>query len=184
MLGLLSSVVVTARAGDLWFQPAAPPALGSSAKGEAAQAPEPPAAIVLGASLPAPASPSASGRALASPDTQQSPVPIRLPRLSVDVGAGVSMANSDNPPVNLSVNVLGQDPSNPLPVMLNGHLPYGTQVDVRTPEHQLGLHASYILSSDPTVGAPQVSVGASFSVNTYDQTDTAREGVATLRINF
>jgi hypothetical protein len=33
-------------------------------------------------------------------------------------------------------------------------------------------------------GAPQVSIGASFGVNTYDQTETSREGAATLRINF
>jgi hypothetical protein len=109
---------------------------------------------------------------------------MRLPRFTVDVGAGVTMANTDNPPVNLSVNMWGHDPSNPLPVMLTGQLPYGTQVDVRTPERQLGLHASYILSPNPTIGAPQVSIGASFGVNTYDQTETAREGVATLRINF
>ena len=71
-----------------------------------------------------------------------------------------------------------------LPVALGSRLPYGTQVDVRTPQHQLGLHAVYVLTPNPTLGAPQVSIGASFGVNTYDQTETAREGVATFRINF
>jgi hypothetical protein len=177
-LVVLSSVVAAAQADDLWFQPDTPPVSDST------PAPEPPAAIVLGVPLAAPASPSPSVRTVSPPDAQPPSLPLRLPRFTVDVGAGVSMANTDNPPVDLSVNMWGRDPSNPLPVMLTGQLPYGTQVDVRTPARQLGLHASYILSPNPTIGAPQVSIGASFGVNTYDQTETAREGVATLRINF
>jgi hypothetical protein len=175
---VLSSVVAAAQADDLWFQPDTPPASDN------APAPQPPAAIVLGVPLPSSAAPSPSVRAVSPSDAQPPSLPMRLPRFTVDVGAGVTMANTDNPPVNLSVNMWGHDPSNPLPVMLTGQLPYGTQVDVRTPERQLGLHASYILSPNPTIGAPQVSIGASFGVNTYDQTETSREGVATLHINF
>jgi hypothetical protein len=195
---LLSSVAVAAHADDLWFQPGTPSAsddlpvgglpAGGLLESAAAPASQPAVAIVLDAPLPARATPSPSVQAGSPPEQTTSPPdaqrPVRLPRLTVDVGAGVTMPNSDNPPAGLSVNMLGGDPSKPLPVTLAGQLPYGTQADVRTPEHQLGLHASYILTPNPTAGAPQVSIGASFGVNTYDQTETAREGVATLRINF
>jgi hypothetical protein len=186
----LSLSSVAARADDLWFQPATQPVSdNSSASGPPEAGPPeitraPGAAIVLGVPLAAPATPSPSRQAASPADAQPPPLPVRLPRFTVDVGAGVTMANTDNPPVNLSVNMWGRDPSNPLPVVLTGQLPYGTQVDVRAPERQLGLHVSYILSPNPTIGAPQVSIGASFGVNTYNQAETAREGVATLRIDF
>jgi hypothetical protein len=199
---LLSSVVAGAHADDLWFQPvtplasgSTPPVPGSLSSGSAPAAAGPadyskPATeyppgyttvIVLGVPMAPPTLPSVE--AVPEQNTPPPP-PVRLPRLTFDLGAGAAMANTDNPPAGLSIDLLGGNPSRAMPVTLDGDFPYSTSVDVRSPAHQLGLHAVYILSPQPTVGAPLISVGASFGVNTYNQTETDREGVATFRIDF
>jgi hypothetical protein len=177
-----------AHADDLWFMPTQPPADSSASTSTTVQPQDQPTPADQPVSLSLPISIAAAGQPTVSsappPPAPVAAPPVRLPRLTVDVGAAATMPNSDNPPADVSVNVLGGGPADASRVTLQGRMPYGTPVDVRIPEHQLGIHASYILSPNPVLGAPQISIGASFGVNTYGPTETDREGTATLRIGF
>lgn len=176
-----------ARADDPWFMPA-PPADTTATAPSVAAPTDPPTPADQPVSLSLPVSIAAAGQPTVSaappPPAPVAAPPVRLPRLTVDVGAAATMPNSDNPPADVSVNVLGGSPVDASRVTLQGRMPYGTPVDVRIPQHQLGIHASYILSPNPVLGAPQIAIGASFGVNTYGPTETDREGTATLRIGF
>jgi len=188
VLPLLALCRAAAHADDLWFMPTQPPADTKAAAVTAAQPPDQPTPADQPVSLSLPLSIAAAGEPTVSsappPPAPVAAPPVRLPRLTVNVGAAATMPDSDNPPADVSVNVLGGDPADASRVTLQGRMPYSTPVDVRIPEHQLGIHASYILSPNPLLGAPQISIGASFGVNTYGPTETDREGTATLHIGF
>ncbi len=178
-----------------WFLPAPMPDQTAAAT-PAGQTPDRDGAqpAVLSLDLPftlasaPPAMPAAPGPAPRGAPIQgygQSAAPVvRLARFSLDVGAAATMPNTDNPPVNMSVNLLGGDPGQTLPVKVGDRLAYSPSVDVRIPDHQFGIHADYRLTPGVPPAAPQVSIGASFGISTYSPLETDHEGLATLRIGF
>jgi hypothetical protein len=188
----------SARAEEPWFLPAPTPEQ-AAAVAPAGQTPDrdgvlsaQPAALSLDlpfavASAP-PATPVASGPASVSAsmhgDNQPATPAVRLARFSLEVGAAATMPSTDNPPVNMTRNLWGGDPGQTLPVKLGDRPAYSPSVDVRVPDHQFGIHADYRLTPDVPPAAPQVSIGASFGVSTYDPLETDHEGIATLRITF
>jgi hypothetical protein len=184
----------TARAQE-WFLPAPMP--DQAAAGTPASLPSDrdgaqPAALTLDLpftvasalpAMPAASAPAPRSAPIQVPGQPAAPL-VRLAQFSLDVGAAATMPNSDNPPVNMSVNLLGGDPGQTLPVSFGDRLAYSPSVDVRIPGHQFGIHADYRLTPGVPPSAPQVSIGASFGVSTYGPLETDHEGLATLRIGF
>lgn len=182
-------------AQELWFLPGPMPdqaatALPASQPSDRDSAQPAPLALDLpftGASalpaIPAAPGPAPRSRPMQVPGQPAAPL-VRLARFSLDVGAAATMPNSDNPPVNMSVNLLGGDPGQTLPVRVGDRLAYSPSVDVRIPGHQFGIHADYRLTPGVPPSEPQVSIGASFGVSTYGPLETDHEGLATLRIGF
>jgi hypothetical protein len=159
------------KAQDAWFTPQPPP---SGAE---------PAILLAVPSTIGAAKPTAT--VTKSPPPQPpaaSPSDLSQGGFRLSAGIGLTMPDSDNPPVGVSVDLLGHDPATAAtPVRVAGNLPFALTSDVRTPQRQMGIGASYTL---PPAALAHATLGASFDLNNYSPTDIGREGIATVRLGF
>jgi len=189
--GLLSTVLVLSvvgrvSAGDAWFlTPASQePASASGGQVVAEFPPGPPSGFQLDLAAPAAAQPAAPARAaLTSLETgTDKPSHDRQARSGLRVKAGVGFSAPDHPPVSITADVVGHDPSESVPITVTGKRQFGTQADMRTPKREVGIGIVYTL---PSAAGPQVTFDSRFDVIRHGETEKPEtQGTAAIRVNF
>jgi hypothetical protein len=98
------------------------------------------------------------------------------------VNAGIGFALPDNPPVSVSADLIGSEPSQRAPITVSNGRPFGTQADMRTPQREAGVGVAYTLPSD---GGLQVSLDSRFDVIRHSEAEKpASQGTAGIWVKF
>jgi hypothetical protein len=192
LIAILALLTATpAAAQDLWFSPDDPAkdlrsrtALQADPEAPITAAlPSEPPGLRLDVPLsvepqPKPSLPNASVVGAAAPSSSQPPA--TPSRLRVEAGIGFTVANQG--PVSLSATLIGTDSSRPAPVTLSTHRPFATPADMRTPEREFGIAASYRIGA---LAGAQVSFDGRLDVIRQSTTDKPeQQGIAGFRLGF
>ena len=101
-------------------------------------------------------------------------------RLRIEAGIGFALPNQ--PPVSVSATLIGTDPSGPAPVRLSTPRPFATPADMRTPEREVGIAASYTISE---LSRARVSLDGRLDVIRHSATDKPEhQGIGGFRVDF
>ena len=101
-------------------------------------------------------------------------------RLRVEAGIGFTLPNQ--PPVSVSATLIGTDPSGHVPVRVSTPRPFATPADMRTPEREVGIAASYTISELSRV---RVSLDGRFDAIRQSATDKPeQQGIGGFRVVF
>ena len=187
ILALFAATPATAQ--DLWFSPDDPshelrsnPDVPADAKLPIrAELPREASSLKLDVPLSVepeakPASPNRSVSGASTP----SPPPGTPSRLRIEAGIGFTLPNQ--PPVSVSATLIGTDPSGPAPVRLSTPRPFATPADMRTPEREVGIAASYTIGE---LSRARVSLDGRLDVIRHSATDKPEhQGIGGLRVDF
>jgi hypothetical protein len=98
------------------------------------------------------------------------------------VNAGIGFAVPYNPPVSVSADLIGREPSQGAPITVSNKRLFGTQADTRTPEREVGIGVVYTL---PSSGGARISLDSRFDVIRHSETEKPEsQGTAAIRVNF
>jgi hypothetical protein len=110
--------------------------------------------------------------------SRPSPRPATHSRLSVEAGIGFTLPNQ--PPVSVSATLIGTDSSGHVPVTVSTPRPFAA--DMRTPEREVGIAASYTIGE---LSRARVSLDGRLDVIRHSATDKPeQQGIGGFRVDF